>query len=108
MLGLTGNVECFFRGHLHAGSQFVGGDPRGQIVVGWMLGKVAFVEPPEQRKLPFLWHSGKMGGRIEVEDSRLARPDQGALVDRRQPSVGEVRFLKRGQAGGMAQHHVGR
>ena len=71
---------------LHARGELVAVDARLEIAVAGVLGEVLFVEVFEQFELPLLAGPARCGGGIEIENVRLARPDHGALVNRRAAS----------------------
>ena len=79
-----------------------------EVELARMLGEVRFVERFEQIELALAAPCRRATGRrVEIEDVRLGRADERALIKRREPAVGEVLALERRQSAGMREHHVG-
>ena len=60
------------------------------------------------RETGALSFAGESRRRIEIENARFGRTDDGALIKRGEPPVREVIALEGGQPARMGEHHVGR
>ena len=103
------DVERLLGGGLHPGGQLVAGDAGRQVVFAGALAQVLAVEllqvvagtaPAARRR--------DVRRRIEIQDPRLARADDRALIERRQPAVGPVVDAEHRQAARIGEHDVRR
>src|ERR1051325_6851210 len=79
-------VERLLCGGLHPRREFVAGDARVEVKFAGALFEMLAVQLFEEREIFLLRLAAQTLGRIEVEDARLARADDGALKDRGQPA----------------------
>ena len=68
---------------------------------------MAAVEAVDEAEVALLRVALQRHGRIEVENARFLRADHGALIERRQPAVGEVVHSEHGQPSRIGEGDVG-
>jgi FAD/FMN-containing dehydrogenase len=69
---------------------------RVEVVLAGMLGTVFAVDLAQQGELLLLRKPAQVRRRIQVQQTRLGRPDDRSLIDRGQPSVGPIGLRKKG------------
>ena len=107
-LGFTGEVEGFLGGGLHAGGEFVAGDPGLQIGFAGMGCEVFAVEAGQEVEVLLLQGALEVGRRVEVEDAGFGGAHHGALKERGHEPVGPVADAIDGMSSGVGEDNVGR
>ena len=93
---------------VHAGGQLVAGNAGGQVVLARAGGEVLLVELLEEVEVAALGCRRDVRRRVEIEDSRLLRPDDRPLIQRRQPAITPVIDAEDRQPRRIAEDDVGR
>ena len=104
----AGNVQHLFGGDLHAGRQLVALNSRRQVLLARMPIQMLAVEPIEIGQISALRRTAQLRRRIQVQEARLLRANDGPLVQRREPAVLPVLDAQHGQSCRVTQHDEGR
>ena len=105
-LRLLFKVQRLHRGNLHSRGSLVVGDAGVEFVSLHALLGVLRVELLQQFEITSLSVATKMRRRLEIEDPWLARANDGALIERRQPAIGPVEHSLDRQPRRIGHHHI--